>query len=186
MLFGWTIFLTILTPCAFLRAEGAQYPKLQDCLKETWGVDRHTAAFLCQYFNRFLENEDFYSLIDDFIDKSVELNIQFPLDKKLSHLPPHDGVIQATKFHPVVYETPYIRIMAGSAAPGEREPFHTHIWKSLLVVFEEASYYVEYVNGSTEFLGLQPGIYELPPEDLYACTNVGEKRENCLRFEVKE
>lgn len=97
-----------------------------------------------------------------------------------------DGVIQATKFHPVIFETPYVRILVGCAAPGEREPFHSHAWKSLLVVFEEASYKIEYRNECDELLHLEPGIYELPPEDLYACTNLGPKRENCLRFEIKD
>jgi len=179
-------------PYTFLHAAeqsdemNPQQIKLQECLKECWGVDPHTTAFLCQYFKPFFDNTNYHNLIEDFLNKSVKLNIQFPLDKKLIYLPFYDGVIQATKFHPVVYETPYVRIMAGCAAPEEREPFHTHIWKSLLVVFEEASYYVEYANGSSEFLNLRPGIYELPPEDLYACTNVGKNKENCLRFEVKE
>lgn len=69
--------------------------------------------------------------------------------------------------------------MAGSAAPGEKEPFHTHIWKSLLVVFEEAVY-VEYENGSSEYLNLRHGIDELTTENLYACTNIGKNKENCL------
>ena len=187
----WTILLTVLISQAFTHAEQSdeidfQQIKLQKCLIEYWGVDPHTTKFLSQYFKPFLENKGSHNLIADFLNKSIQLNIQFPIDKKLICLPSHDGVIQATKFHPVVYETPYVRIMAGCAAPGEREPFHTHIWKSLLVVFEEASYYVEYATGSSEFLNLRPGIYELPPENLYACTNIGKNRENCLRFEVKE
>ena len=148
------ILLTVLMPYAFLHAEQLEV-KLQECLIECWGVDPHTTRFLCQYFKPFLENKNSHHHITEFLNQSHKLNIQFPTDKKLICLPSHDGVIQATKFHPVVYETPYVRIMAGAAAPDEREPFHTHIWKSLLVVFEEASYYVEYANGSSEFLNLR-------------------------------
>lgn len=190
MLYLWSVFLSMIMPCMFLCAEldnvNPQKVKLQECLKNCWGVDPHTAAYLCQYFEPLLEIKNSNLFIEDFINKSVRLDIQFPIDKDLVCLSPHDGVIQATKFHPVVYETPYVRIIAGCANPGEREPFHTHAWRSLLVVFEDAAYYVEYANGIHELLNLQPGIYELPPEDLYACTNVGIKKENCLRFEVKD
>lgn len=182
----WTLVLTILLPSTYLQAENPQQTKLQKCLSECWGVDSHTTMFLCNYFKPFLEEKKFHNFIDDFFNKSINLNIQFPIDKKLISLPCHDGVIQATKFHPVIFESPYVRIMAGCAEPQEREPFHTHIWKSLLVVFEAASYYIEYANGQTEFLNLSPGVYELPPESLYACTNIGKSKENCLRFEVKE
>lgn len=189
MLYLWSVILSMIMPCMFLCAElndnHLQKIKLQECLKNCWGVDTHTTEYLCQYFEPFLANEDSNLFIENFINKSVQLNIQFPIDIKLICLPPEDGVIQATKFHPVIYETPYVRILAGCANPGEREPFHTHSWKSLLVLFEDAAYDVEYADGTHEILNLQSGIYELPPEDLYACTNIGKKKENCLRFEVK-
>lgn len=172
----WTL-VALLIPFIGVQAEPS---KLKECLEVCWGVDAHTTAYILCHFN-FGEE-----LIDDFVNKSEKLNIQFSPDKKLTHLSCNDGVIQATKFHPVVFETPYVRILAGCAEPGEREPLHTHIWKSLLVVFEPAAYFIEYGNGSTEFLSLSPGVYELPPEDLYACTNIGTSKENCLRFEVKE
>jgi hypothetical protein len=152
---------------------------LTECLEKTWGVDVYTSRFLCKYFS-----ED--DLVDEFIHQSKKLNIPFSIDKELSILPEMDGVIQARQFHPVVFETPYVRIMEGRAQPGEKEPFHIHAWKSLLVIFEEAHYFVEYANGSNELLHLSPGVYELLPEDAYSCTNRGNKKENCLRFEVKD
>lgn len=187
MIHLWTILFTALISFTSLQATSSDnLTLLQECLKNDWGVDPHTTAFLCRYFKPFFDNETHHHLIEDFINKSVKLNIQFPLDKKLACLHCHDGVIKATQFHPVVYETPYVRILAGCSEPNEREPFHTHIWKSLLIVFEDAAYYVEYADGTSEFLNLPPGIYVLPPEDLYACTNIGKNKENCLRFEVKE
>lgn len=192
MKFLWLVFLTVITSCGSLcgiNKEEKIYQKtqeLKDCFENCWGIDIHTTAYLCKYFKAFLEKEDGHPLINYFINKSLQLNIQFPAEKELPILSPHDGVVQATKFHPVVFETPYVRIMAGCAEPGEREPFHTHSWKSLLVVFEAATYLVEYANGTHERLSLPAGVYELPPEDFYACTNLGSKKENCLRFEVKD
>lgn len=188
MRYIWRIVLSILIPYTCLHAEedSFQQIKLQNCLMETWGVDVRTTAYLCHYFKPFLENENFHHLIDDFVTESIKLDIQFPIDKKLICLPPDDGVIQATQFHLVVFESPYVRILAGRANPQEKEPLHSHIWKSLLVVFSDASYHIEYANGLTEFLNIDPGIYELLPESPYACTNIGPTQENCLRFEVKD
>lgn len=160
--------------------------QLNQCLQNCWGVDPQTTRFLHKYFKAPLENSEGHVLIDDFISKSEKLNIEFPLDKELPSLPHDDGVILATKFHPVVFESPFVRIMAGCAEPGEREPFHTHCWKSLIIIFDESKYFVEYANGTSELLVLQPGVYVLPPEDMYACTNLGTKKENCLRLEVKD
>lgn len=187
----WSIFLVIFLPYSITHAELAidkklELSELQRCFLECWGIDSHTTQFISRYFVPFFEQNDQLHHVRRFIDASVKLDIRFSLDKKLASLPPHDGVILATKFHPVVYETPYVRILAGCAEPGEREPFHTHSWKSILVIFEEASYFVEYANGSSEFLIFKPGVYELQSEDFYACTNIGKKKENCLRFEVKE
>lgn len=163
-----------------------QEANLKKCLQERWGVDAKTTHFLCNKFQPFLESNHSHDLIDDFISKSLKLNIKFSPDKELLSLSESDGVIRASQFHLIVYETPYVRILAGCAQPGEREPYHTHEWKSLLVIFEEISYEVEYLNDSREWLELKPGVYELPPENWYACINRGTKAENCLRFEVKE
>lgn len=188
----WTILFVTLSSSKLLFGEissdlnAMKYAELKTCFEHCWGMDSHTSVFIGKYFKTFLESEEGCFFLDDFIAKSLKQDIQFPIDQDLTHLSHDDGVVQATKFHPIIFESPYVRILAGCAAPGEREPFHSHSWKSLLVVFEEAKYKIEYKNGSDELLYLEPGVYELPPEDLYACTNLGTKRENCLRFEVKD
>lgn len=186
-MFKFFILVFLLVNCWLYSATTDELTrKLKNCFETCWSIDSNTASYLGNYFKSNLDSAEGRLLIEDFIQKSQALQIQFPLDKKLADLSLDDGVIQATKFHPVVFENPYVRIMAGCAEPGEREPFHTHVWKSLLVVFEEAEYFVEYAKGKSEYLHLKPGVYELPPEDLYACTNIGRKKENCLRFEVKD
>ncbi len=180
----WFIIFSILVSSLSLYATTEEISLNKNSLIEAWGVDSHTTNYLCQYFKSFIENPEAHYLAD-FIKKSQQLDIQFPLDQPLIKLHEDDGVIRATKFHPIVYETPYVRILAGCAAPGEKAPLHNHIWKSLLLAFSEVDYIIQYANGATEYLYLSPGTYVLPPEDLYACINVGKTKENCLRFEVK-
>lgn len=183
-MFRTAFLLYILWTGSLSSSENLQQ-NLRNCLADTWGIDRHTVPFIESYFEDFLIDETKQCHVAEFIVKSEELNISFPLLEHLKPLDAHDGTILAAKFHPVVFENPYIRIMTGCAEPGEREPFHNHAWKSLLVLFEDALYYVEYANGTSEILALTAGVYELLPEDMYACTNLGVKKEKCLRFEVK-
>lgn len=183
----WLILITFLSFSSISSDEihhESQVKKIRSCFENTWGVDPHTSIFLCKYFESALEHENDTDLINDFIIKSEALKIKFPIDIELVRLCEQDGVIQAAKFHPVVFESPYVRIFAGCAESGEREPFHTHMWESIMVIFEDATYFIE-SNGSNEVLHLKRGVYVLPPEDLYACTNIGASKENCLRFEVK-
>src|ERR1700722_3070118 len=88
---------------------------LKKCFEECWGIDSRTAAFLCQYFEPSLKEQKGFSLVDDFVSKSTKLNIQFPLNKSLITLPADDGVIVANKFHTIVFESPYVRILVGRA-----------------------------------------------------------------------
>ena len=155
-------------------------------LEKYWGLDHHTVAFLRRYFNPFLETKAFHPLIDDFIAKLHAFQIRFPSTKKLIPFPLEDGVIAARSFHTVIFENPYVRLLAGQAEPGERDPFHLHAWKSLLVVFEKAAYWIEYADGTSEHVVLNPDVYEHPPEGPYTCTKEGTTWKNCLRFEVKD
>lgn len=70
-------------------------------------------------------------------------------------------------------------------AAGEREPFHVHPWKSLLVVLKPGVYEIEYDDGRCEQWNGQIGVYELPANERYS-TNIGEAADEMIRFEVKE
>lgn len=155
------------------------------CLNICWGIDKHTTLYVKKYFQKFINNQQFHYILDDFITLSYDLNLQFNLNKELHALSLQDGVIQATSLHPVIFENPFIRILAGIANPGEREAFHIHSWKNVLVLFEEGNYLIEYANASSKNLLLSPGVYIFPPEELHASTNMGLKQENSLRFEIK-
>jgi hypothetical protein len=168
-------FLLFFIVCSSLFAKN-----LEECLESCWGVDPRTTKFISAYF---AGADD--ALVDDFINKSEAQEIDFSPDKELAILPPDDGVIAATKFHPIVFESPYVRILAGNGEMGDCEPMHSHRWPSLMVYFEPADYEITYLDGTMESLPTPPGVYELAPEQPYGCRKLDQGKEKCLRFEVK-
>lgn len=160
--------------------------KLEHCLDEEWGVDRHTAGYLIKKFLLCCQNSGSDSIIDDFIAKSKKIGINFAIPHEVQSLSPEDGVLRSPKQHLVVFENLYIRILWGSTLPGEREPFHVHQWKSLMVVLKPTTFEIEYPNGAIEIWEGTIGVYELPANERYACTNIGHIADEALRFEIKE
>lgn len=159
--------------------------RLTDCLNKNWSVDPHTTVYIRNKFQSLIENSNFHPIIEDFIAKSQSLNIDFSPNRGIFPLPCEDGILKAPKQHLVVFENPYIRILLDSTLPGEYEDFHVHAWKSLMVVIEPTTYKIDYLNGVSE-TGFWPvGVYELPAGEHYACTNVGDTVDLCLRFEIK-
>ena len=175
--------------CLLLLVSSSTYcsdkaDEFKNCLDKYWGVDSHTAAFIANKFKPLLENQP--QIIDEFIQKSSKLNIDFSLDKKVYPLHAKDGVICSPKEHLVVFESPYVRIFMSSTVPGETEPFHIHPWKSIAVVVQPADFSVEYANGETVIWNGAVGIYELPANDHYTCTNIGLTADRIFRFEIKD
>lgn len=164
--------------CKFVYANS----DLEKCLQESWGIDRHTRAYIQTLCGPILENEE---LIRDFIEKSNELNIDFSAAKDLRTLPPEDGVLCAPEHHLVVFESPYVRVLWGSTQAGQREPFHVHAWKSLMLVIIPTDYKMEYPDGTTNVWEGRVGVYALPANERYACTNIGGHPDAILRFEIK-
>ncbi len=159
--------------------------ELRQCLEESWGVDRHTAAYIIKRFDPLLHYAAFHPVIDDFIEKSSRVIIDFSSAKEIQPLPPDDGVVRAPQQHLVVFENPYVRILWGSTQPGEREPFHVHAWRSLLVVLQPTTFTIEYPDGSMDVWKGEVGVFELPANERYACTNSGNSPDEILRFEIK-
>lgn len=152
---------------------------LEECFINNWGVDRHTATYLVEKF------QPHTNIIDDFIAKSRDINIDFATPKTPEPLPLEDAILCAPKHHLVIFENLYVRILWGSTLPGEREPLHMHKWKSLLVVLKPAPYQIEYPDGTIEIWDGAIGVYELPANDRYTCTNIGSTADEMIRFEIK-
>lgn len=160
--------------------------ELRECLQRAWGIDPYTTDYILKKFSPLLEDATYHSIIDEFIEKSNALNLDFSSYKALSLPPAEDGIFQAPKQHLVVFENPWVRILYGSSLPGEHENFHLHAWKSLMVVLEPTTYEIGYVGGSLEISAWPRGVYELAGGEYYSCTNVGDTADECLRFEIKE
>ncbi len=160
--------------------------QLAQCLEEYWGVDRYTSAYIVRKFDLLLQDPYDHHIIDGLIEKSKNLNIDFLAFKEIQRLPEDDGVLRAPEQHLVVFENPYVRILWGSTASGESEPFHVHAWKSLMVVLKPTTYEVAYPNGVVEIWEGNRGLYELPANERYACTNIGDTADEILRFEIKD
>lgn len=159
---------------------------LTECLETTWGLDKHTTAFVKNKFSPLLDNSKHHSVIQQFIDLSKKQNIHFPVDKQLKHLPPQDGILKAPKEHKIVFENPYIRVLWGSTEPGAREEFHEHAWKSVMVIIIPTTYEIEYSDSKKEIIDYPISAIELPGGERYACTNLGKKADASLRFEIKD
>lgn len=157
--------------------------ELEKCLEEDWGIDRPTIGCLLKKWEPILSDE---KIVKDFVEKSKKMGIDFSVAKEIRSLPEEDAVLCAPKHHLVVFENPYVRILWGSTQAGEREPFHVHTWKSLMVVIVPTDYKMEYPNGSTDIWKGNVGVYELPANERYACTNIGDYPDAILRFEVKD
>lgn len=156
--------------------------ELADCLDQYWGIDQHTIAFIENKCAPLIENHP--EVIADFIAKSQAMGIDFtqPL---VGQIPDGDGVCGAPEQHFVVFESPFVRVLWGSTLPGVREPEHVHRWKSLMLVIEPADYEMEYPNGVKELWPGEVGVFSLPANERYACTNIGSVADASLRFEVK-
>lgn len=160
--------------------------ELERCLSDVWGVDQNTNAYIRNKLKPLLQDTRYHSTVQEFIALSKKQEIDFPIDKKIKQLPPDDGILKAPEEHLVVFENPYVRILWGSTAPGKREKFHEHAWKSVMLIIRPTTYEIEYPNGKKETIDYPIGVFELPAGERYACTNLGKSEDASLRFEIKD
>lgn len=185
-LFFMFIFLWSQSVFSLMDNHESLEKELEQSLHVNWGVDRQTNAFIRNKFKPLLKDASHHAIIKNFIFLSKKQNIIFPADKEIRALQPEDGIFKATQEHKVVFENPYVRILLGSTEPGARENFHTHVWKSIMVVIIPTTYEIEYPDGKKEKIVYPIGVFELPAGECYACTNLGNKADASLRFEIKD
>jgi len=155
------------------------------CLRESYRVDSKAISVILTKLNPLLENCDLHPLVDSFIKKSYGLNISFS-NKQASALPADDAVVQAPEWHEILFENAAVRVLWIDSKPGDREPYHTHHWKSIMVITQPGHFKIENADGTVENDLWPIGVYELPADtQSSAYTNTGDTEFKALRFEIK-
>lgn len=103
--------------------------------------------------------------------------------------PSLDAVIAAPDFHRVLFENDEIRTLEVVVPAGSREPFHTHQWPSIFVVF--GSPHLRYFTpDSEEHLfeiesQTETGVLHLAPEGMHSLENIDDRNLYAFRVEMK-
>lgn len=160
--------------------------ELEICLKNCFQIDQKSTALILNKLTPFLENSKNYPVIDEFINRSKALHIRCPAEKPEPKLPVNDPTLLAPEWHQVLFENSCIRVLWLESKPNDREPFHTHHWKSLMLIVQPAKFEIQNRDGSIETDDWPIGVYELPAETKSsAYTNLGPTEFKALRFEIK-
>ncbi len=155
------------------------------CLINIYGVDNSSACEILDRVNCYIDIPNLQETIEEFIDKSALLNLQLNEEFSTEPLKPDDAVLQAPQWHEILFENSFVRILWASSKPGDREPPHTHQWKSLLLIIQGSNFVIDTDKG-VELDFWPMGVYELDPDKHpYAYTNLGPSDFISLRFEIK-
>lgn len=158
-----------------------------DCLSTCYQINQSAVDIILSKVMPELPNPKLSASLNDFIKLSKSLNIAFLKNPPLSSLLPEDAILKAPKWHEVLFDSPYIRVLWALTKPGEFEPFHTHQWRHIMLIIEGAEFKMEESNGSIVVDTFPIGVYDLPPEKTSsAYTNVGNTNFKALVFEIKE
>jgi len=104
-----------------------------------------------------------------------------------------DAVAIAPKSHEILLENEYARVLRVLIKPGEKEPFHTHKWKSIMHVQQPAR--IRYYNDKNEIVYESPEV-QLNPiprtptwmerEEMHAVENIDTIEFIAYRTEIKD
>ncbi len=96
-----------------------------------------------------------------------------------------DAAIVSPGTHKIVFENDKVRVLEVIIQPGEKEPVHTHPYKSITIVqspsrikyYDEGGSVIEEVDIS--------GVSWLEPKGMHAAENVGSDEFRGYRIELK-
>jgi hypothetical protein len=100
-----------------------------------------------------------------------------------------DAVAAAPLSHKVLIENADVRVLDVTVAPHSREPMHTHVWPSVMYVYQAASIRYSTPTDAGE-PSLPPANWKpaprlLKPEDLHSVENLGDTPFHAIRIEFK-
>ena len=164
-----------------------KYQEVENWLVNAYGVDKENAILIRSFLDPLIKNKKYHPIIDEFIQNSKGIKIDFMTQKAHSKLSPYDGVLKAPQWHHVLFESPQIRILRSFVKPGECDPFHLHQWNRIMIVVRGAKFETEHVDGTIEIEDCPIGVYEMESENTPAAyTNIGNTEFEALVFEVKQ
>ena len=160
--------------------------EVENCLTSCYRVDPRNAGVIRSFLDPLINDEKYHPIIDAFIEKSKRINIDFTRNPS-SKLSPYDGVLKASQWHTILFESPHVRILRGVVKCGECDPFHLHQWDRLMVVIQGAKFKTECFDGTVEIEDCPIGTYEMHAENIAsAYTNIGNTLLEALVFEIKK
>ncbi len=103
-----------------------------------------------------------------------------------------DATVVASKWHQVIFENNFLRILEVIVKVGETVPFHTHQWDSIMVTLEDSDFLIRDNSGfDTKESALEDD--KLPFVELiqgslqpHSYTNIGSKKYEAIIFEYKK
>lgn len=102
-----------------------------------------------------------------------------------------DAAIVAARWHRVLFENDFFRILEVIVEPGEVVPLHTHQWDSITVTLQDTRFIAKDSHG---LVSQEEGLedYRLPQADFskgsleaHSYTNIGSKKFQAIVFEIK-
>lgn len=161
--------------------------EIQHCLNSCYDINEISVREIIIKLQPLIENFEHHMVLDEFIEKSQELKIQFLQQGEEYILQNDDAVLRAPQWHEVIFESPFVRVLWGESNPGDKEPYHTHRWKSLMIITHPGTFEIKNANGDIEKDLWPIGVYELCAETSSSTyTNVGTSTFKALRFEIKD
>jgi quercetin dioxygenase-like cupin family protein len=96
-----------------------------------------------------------------------------------------DAAKVSSKTHKVLFENDKVRVLEVTIQPGEKEPIHTHPYKSITIIEKPSrlKYYDEQGNLINEIE--VEGVSWLEPVGLHSAENVGNSEFKGYRVEMK-
>lgn len=160
--------------------------ELKDCLLTCYRLRAEAVDFIVTQLSPLLINVDQHHMVDEFIAKSVALNIDF-IPKDTDVLPgPDDAVAITPEAHQLIDENEGVRVLYIVSHPNEWVPFHIHCWKALVIETQVSTFEIYRQDGSMFVDDSPPSVYELPPEEQnQSPRNIGSSIYIGFRFEIK-
>ena len=111
--------------------------------------------------------------------------------KDLNYPEELDAVVAAPESHKILFENENLRVVEVVIPPGQKEPIHTHKWRSVMIVDKRADInYYDKDGKPTEIVRDEnaklPIVENMEPEGPHAVENIDSTEYHAIRVEFKK